>query len=101
MKINYDCAFNKRSVSRMKGIGEVDSLPSHQLLWFLANIYLDPGFEPLISQRWIPRFYTLKVEVDSLPSHQLLWFLANIYLDPGFVSLISHPKVLSIRPPRW
>ena len=34
-------------------------LPSHQLLWFLASIYLNPGFEPLISQRWVPRFYPL------------------------------------------
>ena len=32
-------------------------LPSHQLLWFLANIYLDPGFEPLISKRWARGFY--------------------------------------------
>ena len=30
---------------------KVGSLPSHQLLWFLASIYLYPGFEPLISQR--------------------------------------------------
>ena len=27
----------------------VSILPSHKLLWFLAKIYLDPGFEPLIS----------------------------------------------------
>ena len=26
-------------------------------IWFLGSIYLDPGFEPLISQRWISRFY--------------------------------------------
>ena len=31
--------------------GKIGILPSHQLLWFLASIYLDPGFEPLISQR--------------------------------------------------
>ena len=30
---------------------KVGSLPSFQLVWFLASIYLDPGFEPLISQR--------------------------------------------------
>ena len=30
---------------------KVDILPSYQLLWFLASIYLHPGFEPLISQR--------------------------------------------------
>ena len=35
------------------------TLLSHQLLWFFANIYLDPGFEPLISQCWVPRFYSL------------------------------------------
>ena len=34
-------------------IGKVSTLPSHQLLWFLASIYLYPGFEPLISQRWV------------------------------------------------
>ena len=26
--------------------GKVDSLPSHQLLWFLASIYLDPDSNP-------------------------------------------------------
>ena len=31
--------------------GKVGDLPSHQMLWFLANIYLDPGFKPLLSQR--------------------------------------------------
>ena len=31
--------------------GKVDILPSQQLLWFLASIYLDPGIEPLISKR--------------------------------------------------
>ena len=31
--------------------GKVGNLPSHQLLRFLASIYLDSGFEPLISQR--------------------------------------------------
>ena len=30
---------------------KVVDLPSHQLLWFLASIYFDPGFELLISQR--------------------------------------------------
>ena len=31
--------------------GKVGILSSQQLLWFLANIYLDPVFELLISQR--------------------------------------------------
>ena len=31
--------------------GRAGSLPSHQLLWFLANIFLDPGFEPKI--QWV------------------------------------------------
>ena len=30
---------------------KVAILPSHLLLCFLASIYLDPGFEPLISHR--------------------------------------------------
>ena len=38
---------------------KVGGLPSHQLLWFTAGIYLDPGFEPLISQHWVLSFYTL------------------------------------------
>jgi len=40
----------------------LDDLPSQQLLWFLASIYLlDPGFLMVYPQ-------------------QLLWFLASIYL---------------------
>ena len=58
------------------------SLSSHQLLWFLASIYLNPGFETLISQ-------ALLGKVGILPSHQLLWFLASIYLDQGVEPLIS------------
>ena len=44
---------------------KVGSLPSFQLVWFLASIYLDPGFEPLISQRWVPRFYPSGHRVDQ------------------------------------
>ena len=29
--------------------GKVGFLSSQQLLWFLASLYLDPGFEPMIS----------------------------------------------------
>ena len=43
-----------------KGI-KVGILPLHQLLWFLASIYFDPGFESLISERWVPRFYHQQV----------------------------------------
>ena len=32
-------------------MGRVGILPLHQLQWFLANIYLDPRFEPLISHQ--------------------------------------------------
>ena len=34
--------------------GKVGILPSQQLLWFLASIYLDPGFEPLIRTPDLP-----------------------------------------------
>ena len=30
-------------------------LPSHQLLWFLASTYLDPGFEPKVKWVFYPR----------------------------------------------
>ena len=38
----------------------------HQLQWFLASSYLDPGFEPLISQRWVRRFYPFDNHIDIL-----------------------------------
>ena len=38
--------------------GRVGILPSHQMLSFLASIYLNPGFKSLIFQRWAWRFYT-------------------------------------------
>ena len=45
-------------------------LPSHQLLWFLASIYL----EPLISQRWVPRFYLLVRKTKDVSFYTLfLW----------------------------
>ena len=37
--------------------GKAGSLPSHQLLLFLASIYFDPASEPLISQRIVPKLY--------------------------------------------
>ena len=43
---------------------KVGILPSHQLLWFLASIYLAPGFEPLISQ---PRLLTVLSKGLSKP----------------------------------
>ena len=49
-------------------------LPSHQLLWFLASIYLDLGFEPLISQRWGSKFHPLVHHVST-------WFLNNDTLN--------------------
>ena len=42
MKANVGCNYLKFLNSK----GKVGSLPSHQLLWFLASIYLDPGFKP-------------------------------------------------------
>ena len=38
-------------VKERKGKEGKGILPSQKLLWFLASIYLDLGFEPLISQR--------------------------------------------------
>ena len=43
---NYLHVYHSRSIKRKSKGGD---LPSHQELWFLASIYLDPGFEPLIS----------------------------------------------------
>ena len=40
--------------------------PRINCIWFLASIYLDPGFEPLISQRWVPRFYPISHRVGYI-----------------------------------
>ena len=60
----YSIYYKHRSCSRSCK-GKVGSLPSHQLLWFLASIYLDPGFEPLISQRWGSKFHPLVHHVST------------------------------------
>ena len=33
-------------------------------MWFLASMHLDPGFEPLISQRWVRRIHPFGHRVD-------------------------------------
>ena len=61
---------SKREVQKHK---KVDSLPSYQLLWFLASIYL-----------------------RYLPSHQILWFIASIQLKyRGQFTLVSTVMVIS------
>ena len=60
ISLSYLYMYYKQSKS------EVGISPSHQLPWFLASIYHDPGFEPLISQRWVPRFYPLGHRVGNI-----------------------------------
>ena len=69
----------------LKGI--VSILPSHQLLWFLASIYLDPGFEPL--------FYPLGQRVGSRkgPPYIDSFFPRPFYLSRGvhvYYSIITY-----------
>ena len=65
--------------------GKVGILPSHQLLWFLASIYLDPGFDALISQRRLPWFYPLGNRVGGLQIIFLQPFVVSISLQGGLM----------------
>ena len=62
------------------------NLPSHLLLWFLAIIYLDPGFEPIDLPALSPKVSSI---IEGFIHCTLLRFYP-LYLT----------KVLSIRPPR-
>ena len=53
--------------------GEEGILPSDQLLWFSANIYLDLGFEHLISQRSVRRLYPFGHRVGNRELTRLLY----------------------------
>ena len=52
---------------------KVGILPLHHLLRFLASIYLDLGFEPLISQRRVSKLYPLGHRVGSRWSWSCFW----------------------------
>ena len=40
--------------------GKVGTLPPHQLIWFLASIYLEAGFEPVILPSPSPKVLSIR-----------------------------------------
>ena len=45
--MRYPGYYSLGMILRLNYRGKVGELSSHQLLWFSASIYLDPGFKPI------------------------------------------------------